>query len=262
MANRTYVYVKTTAPGAGDDTNSGYVVGDRWVDTTADKEYVVLDVTASAAIWIEVTGYGDGWNYIRKTVTRGGDTSLTFPGSDADAARVKGCAFKWTDSGSTIRAVATNATQATGTVTVTLAGGVLSANATLTTVQYTHGHREIQVVLCDPGTSLTTGDSTASAAVPLMLNGWYVHWVHAYAETAPTGDTIIIQIANNGNDMLSTRITIDATENSSHTAAAPPVINTTYEQLTYGQGLDFDVDQVGSGEGGQGVVASLIVAPS
>ena len=46
------------APVATDDSAAGYGVGSRWVDTTADKEYVCVDATATAAIWIETTGAG------------------------------------------------------------------------------------------------------------------------------------------------------------------------------------------------------------
>lgn len=56
MSNPRSLYVQSnTAPGVGDDTDDGYIIGDRWLDTTADKEYVCLDVTAGAAVWTETT---------------------------------------------------------------------------------------------------------------------------------------------------------------------------------------------------------------
>jgi len=60
-----YVAMKTNlaaavAPTTGDDTGSGYVVGSRWIDTTADKEYICVDATAAAAVWIETTSSGGG----------------------------------------------------------------------------------------------------------------------------------------------------------------------------------------------------------
>jgi hypothetical protein len=48
------------APDANDDTGSGYAVGSRWIDTTADKEYVCLDATSTAAVWTETTQSGGG----------------------------------------------------------------------------------------------------------------------------------------------------------------------------------------------------------
>lgn len=50
----------TVAPTAGDDSTAGYSVGSRWIDTTNDKEYVCVDATATAAVWIETTGTSSG----------------------------------------------------------------------------------------------------------------------------------------------------------------------------------------------------------
>ena len=44
------------APGANDDSGSGYAVGSVWIDTTNDKAYVCLDATSTAAVWTQVTG--------------------------------------------------------------------------------------------------------------------------------------------------------------------------------------------------------------
>ncbi|MGD9156919.1 MAG: hypothetical protein PVG39_00805 [Desulfobacteraceae bacterium] len=45
----------TAAPTVDDDTGEGYVVGSRWIDVTNDKEYVCLDNSSGAAVWIETT---------------------------------------------------------------------------------------------------------------------------------------------------------------------------------------------------------------
>jgi len=62
---------KTVAPTADDDTGDGYQVSDIWIDETADKAYIALDVTATAAVWTEVTGGGGG-------TPGGNDTELQF----------------------------------------------------------------------------------------------------------------------------------------------------------------------------------------
>lgn len=51
---------ETTAPTASDDSSAGYSVGSRWIDTTADSEYVCLDDSVGAAVWTETTGSGGG----------------------------------------------------------------------------------------------------------------------------------------------------------------------------------------------------------
>ena len=50
----------TQAPTVNNDINEGYTVGSRWFDITNDKEYVCLDNTDGAAVWIETTGSGGG----------------------------------------------------------------------------------------------------------------------------------------------------------------------------------------------------------
>jgi hypothetical protein len=48
----------SAAPTVNDDSGDGYSIGSRWLDTTNDKEYVALDVTAGAAVWVETTATG------------------------------------------------------------------------------------------------------------------------------------------------------------------------------------------------------------
>lgn len=62
-------FAASAAPAVTDDSASGYVVGSRWIDTTNDAEYVCVDNTASAAVWVQTTGGGGG----------GGGGSMTSP---------------------------------------------------------------------------------------------------------------------------------------------------------------------------------------
>jgi hypothetical protein len=48
----------SVAPAVTDDSGDGYAIGSRWIDTTADKEYVALDVSVGAAVWTETTQSG------------------------------------------------------------------------------------------------------------------------------------------------------------------------------------------------------------
>ncbi len=56
----------SVAPSGTDDSASGYAVGSRWIDTTANKEYVCVDASVGAALWTETTsagaGGGDAWS--------------------------------------------------------------------------------------------------------------------------------------------------------------------------------------------------------
>ncbi|KKK81881.1 hypothetical protein LCGC14_2808970, partial [marine sediment metagenome] len=47
--------ITLSAPGATDDSSVGYKIGSRWIDTASDEEYVCLDSTAGAAVWLSTT---------------------------------------------------------------------------------------------------------------------------------------------------------------------------------------------------------------
>jgi len=45
----------SVAPTATDDSGDGYAVGSQWIDTTADKMYICVDATATAAVWQDLS---------------------------------------------------------------------------------------------------------------------------------------------------------------------------------------------------------------
>ena len=61
VSSGTYEVIKSNmaasaAPTVNEDSGDGYGIGSRWFDIVNDKEYVCLDATAGAAVWIETTG--------------------------------------------------------------------------------------------------------------------------------------------------------------------------------------------------------------
>lgn len=48
------------APAVGNDNTEGYAVGSRWIDTVLDNEFVAVDVTTGAAVWIATTSVAKG----------------------------------------------------------------------------------------------------------------------------------------------------------------------------------------------------------
>ena len=50
-----YNLTATTAPTVDDDVTAGYSIGSRWIDVTADREYVCLDATDGAAVWTQTS---------------------------------------------------------------------------------------------------------------------------------------------------------------------------------------------------------------
>ena len=69
-------YRRTTAPAAGDDIADGVSIDDRWVDETADEEYVNLDNTAVTAVWKKTTPVTEAINVYDNT---GGQSFTTTP---------------------------------------------------------------------------------------------------------------------------------------------------------------------------------------
>lgn len=101
-------------------------------------------------------------------------------------------------------------------------------------------------------TDLTTGTAKATFRMPYSatLNG-----VRASVATAPTGSTIIVDINESGTTVLSTKLTIDATEKTSTTAATSAVISD--PSLANDAEITIDIDQIGSTVAGQELVVYL-----
>jgi hypothetical protein len=123
-----------------------------------------------------------------------------------------------------------------------------------------HGEKTIQMVVIDFATALTTGNGKFYFHVPSTLNGFNIVDVHAEVITAPVGSTIIIQLHNltATADILTTLLTIDASETGSDTAAAAAVISGSEDDLTTNDVIRVDIDQIGSSTAGSGLIVTLI----
>lgn len=114
---------------------------------------------------------------------------------------------------------------------------------------------EVPIVVGDETTDLTTGTGKAWTRIPFAMT---VTGVRASVNTAPAGSTIIVDI-NEGETpttILSTKLTIDAGEKTSTTAATPAVISDT--ALADDAAVSVDIDQIGSGTAGKGLRVWII----
>lgn len=108
----------------------------------------------------------------------------------------------------------------------------------------------------------TTGNNCAgdfSIQIPAYLNGFKVSTVTASVTTAASSGTITANIKNRttGNNILSTALTIDATERSSTTAATPAVINAATRTLSTDDDVCVQVSVAGTGASGLQVSAEI-----
>jgi hypothetical protein len=111
----------------------------------------------------------------------------------------------------------------------------------------------ILVACSDEVTAITTGAGKITFRMPYAFT---LTDVRASVTTAPTGSTIIIDINEAGSTILSTKLTIDAGEKTSTTAAAAAVISDA--ALADDAEITIDFDQVGATIAGAGVKVTLI----
>jgi hypothetical protein len=114
------------------------------------------------------------------------------------------------------------------------------------------------IVACsDETTDLAVADGVVTFQLPYdftLLAG--IEGVRASVNTAPVGSTITIDIEIGGSTILSTLLTIDASEKTSYTALAPVIISDT--TLTQNVEIKVNIDQIGSGTAGKGLKVMLI----
>jgi hypothetical protein len=111
----------------------------------------------------------------------------------------------------------------------------------------------IPVACGDETTAITTGTAKVTFRMPFAFT---LTAVRASVTTAPTGANLVIDINEGGTTILSTKLSIDATEKTSTTAATPAVISDT--ALADDAEITIDFDQVGSTIAGAGVKVYLI----
>jgi len=114
----------------------------------------------------------------------------------------------------------------------------------------------IPMACSDVATAQTAGVNKANFAFNFSFE---LLGVFGRLDTVCTGSTFIIDINNGSNSFLSTKLSIDASEATSLTAATPAVINATYKDYTSGERITIDFDQVGATIAGAGVGVILRV---
>lgn len=112
---------------------------------------------------------------------------------------------------------------------------------------------EIGIACSDEETDLIANTNQVTFRMPYAVT---LTDVRASCNTAPTGATITVDINESGATILSTKLTIDATEKTSVTAAVAAVISDS--ALADDAEITIDIDQVGSTIPGKGLKIWLI----
>ena len=110
------------------------------------------------------------------------------------------------------------------------------------------------VIACSDETTLLTTGTKVTFRLPYAFT---LTAVRASLTTAATGgDLLTVDINEAGSTILSTKITIEASETTSVTAATPAVISDT--SLADNAQITIDIDQVGNTAAGKGLKVTLI----
>lgn len=117
------------------------------------------------------------------------------------------------------------------------------------------GTQVISFAVSDPnGSAITTGDGKGYFRVPSTLNGMDLVGVAGSLDTVSSSGIPTVQLRRKRSgsdvDMLSTKLTIDANETDSSTAAAAAAINTSNDDVQTGDRIYFDIDVAGTGAKG------------
>jgi len=115
----------------------------------------------------------------------------------------------------------------------------------------------IGVACSDETTDLEAGTAVVTFRVPAAMT---LTGVRASVSTAPTGANLIVDINEGGTSILSTKLSIDAGEKTSTTAATPAVISDT--ALADDAEITVDIDQIGSTVAGAGLKVWLVGVPA
>ena len=110
------------------------------------------------------------------------------------------------------------------------------------------------IAVSDETTALTTGTAKITFRCPFAAT---LTSVRASVGTAPTGAGITVDINEAGTSVLSTKLTIDATEKTSTTAATAAVISDS--ALADDAEMTIDIDVVGSTIAGAGLKVILFL---
>lgn len=113
----------------------------------------------------------------------------------------------------------------------------------------------IPIAVSDETTALTTGTAKVTFRMPFAMT---LTTVRSSVTTAPTGSGsfVTVDINEGGVSILSTKLTIDAGEKTSTTAATPAVISDS--ALADDAEITIDIDAVGSTVAGSGLKVYLI----
>jgi hypothetical protein len=136
----------------------------------------------------------------------------------------------------------------------------LEADSAQTTgLKWAPPSKEWALKIVDDATALTTGEDKLHIFLPSSVNGYNLTAVFAGVSTVSSSGAPSIGIRNvtDSVEMLSTNLTIDASEKTSATAATAAVIDAAHDDVATGDEISVDIDTAGTGAKGLQVILTF-----
>jgi hypothetical protein len=263
-------HTSSSDPTVSDDDTEGFVAGNLWLNTSDGGVFVLVDASTGAADWDE---FGSGGGASAFTDLTDAPSDYTGQGGKLVAVNSGATALEFItpatlDAADLTSGVATDghvltadgaggaaweAVPSGGSPDWGDIGGTLSSQTDL----YTALLQSFVIACSDETSDLTTGDAKVTFRMPYAFT---VTGVKASVTTAPTGAAISVDIREAGTTILSTPITIDATELTSASATTPAVVSDA--SLAADAEIKIDIDAVGSSIAGAGLKVTITGRPA
>ena len=224
---------------------------------SADGTYYLCDTSSNnITVTLPAIGTSEGVKYaFQKTHA---SNSLIFARSGSDTLNGSASNITITDVNAQIQFVSDNASP-DNWVGVNLSqitvGTGLTKTGSVVSIDQTHLKQTIAIACGDE----TTATAAATAVVTFhMPYAFTLTGIKAGVTTAPVGSVLTVDLNEAGATCLTTKLTIDASEKTSGTAATAAVIGGAGPALADNALMTIDVDGVGSSTAGAGLKVYLI----
>jgi hypothetical protein len=218
-------------------------------------------IARSGAGAVTVEGVGVALNstsltHTASTIELGAASDTTLSRSSAGVLAVEGTTVSLNSTSAVHTASTIELGAATDTTLSRSSAGVLAVEgvALATAASVTAKTESLCVAASDETTALTTGTAKVTWRMPYAFT---LTGIRASVNTAPTGASLLtVDVNEAGTTIISTKLTFDASEDTTTTAATPPVISDS--ALADDAKMTVDIDQIGSTIAGAGLKICLI----
>jgi len=224
---------------------------------SADGTYYLCDTSSNnITVTLPAIGSSEGVKYAFQKTSA--SNSLIFARSGSDTLNGSASNITMTDVNAQIQFVSddnspdnwvgVNLSQITVGTGLTKTGSVVS-------IDQTHLKQTIAIACGDEVTATAAATAVVTFHMPYAFT---LTGIKAGVTTAPVGSVLTVDLNEAGSTVLTTKLTIDAGEKTSGTAATAPVIGGAGPALADNALMTIDVDGVGSSTAGAGLKVYLI----